>query len=108
MTTDRAWKLATQVAAVVVEGGPYTDDQLRKVVEADQGMREIEGNRGFPHAVAFQTVEITQISAPVLRPMVDMQDFDGFRFHPVDYNVGQRRNHQLPSAAAVSRSAPIG
>lgn len=34
MTTDRAWKLAGQVADVVAQGGPYTDDQLRKRIRS--------------------------------------------------------------------------
>jgi len=50
---------------------------------------------------------ISLTSAPVLRTVIDVQDFDGFSFHRVDHNVGERRNRKLSCAAAVAGSAPV-
>src|SRR5713101_9439775 len=47
----------------------------------------------------------TQISAPVLRTVIDMQDFDSFSFHGIDHDVRERRKRQFFGAAPVAGPA---
>ena len=51
--------------------------------------------------------EPTQTSAPVLRTVVDVQDFDSISFHGIDHDVRERRKRQFFSAAPVAGPASV-
>jgi hypothetical protein len=46
-------------------------------------------------------------SSPILRTVMNVQDFDGVGFHRVDHDVGERRERKFSCAFAVAGSAPI-
>ena len=46
--------------------------------------------------------------SPILRTVIDVQDFDGFSFHRVDHDVGERRKRQFSCAVPVAGSASVG
>src|ERR1700678_604336 len=46
--------------------------------------------------------------APILRSVVDVQDFDRFSFHRVEHYVGQRNNRKFSCASVVAGSTLIG
>src|ERR1035437_1136833 len=46
--------------------------------------------------------------SPILRTVIDVQDFDGFSFHRVDHDVGERRHRQFSCAASLAGSASVG
>ena len=78
-----------------------------------QGQRSLFGHILLPisqyRAVPpFLLGSATASLTPILRTVMDVQDFDGLSFHQVDNDVGQRRQHEFSRAGALAESAPVG
>lgn len=49
-----------------------------------------------------------KISSPVLRTVIDMQNFDGVSFHGIDYDIRERRQREFSCATSVAGPASVG
>ena len=45
--------------------------------------------------------------SPILRPVMDVQDFDGSSLHRIDHDIGERRKREFSCTAAVARPAAV-
>jgi len=48
-----------------------------------------------------------QMSTPVLRAVIDMQDFNAIGFHGIDYDVGKRRQRQFSCSVPMAGPALV-
>src|ERR1019366_4861563 len=52
--------------------------------------------------------EVGHRLSPILRTVIDVQDFDGFGFQRVDHDVGEWRKRQFSCAVPMAGSASVG